>query len=162
MSIFAYYDDPKYNPRPTPDDLVKEVRERPDTGHESVYPAAYGGLSYHYTALLKQYDRLLKSAREVERRKEALEFAIEYQHGTDEPEIYAAADVHEKALEAGKPVRRELKEDELKHGKVITDDERCSHCDEYMQPPTPYNGRLCCPSCVEMFEEEEADPQFVA
>lgn len=163
MSILKFYDDPAYNRKVTPDELVEEVRKNPSYGSDSVYPGAFGALSYHYTDLMRRFERLLETAREIERRKSALEYAIEYQNGTDMDEIYAAADVHEKVLAAGgQPVRRELRDDELQHGKVITDDERCSNCDEFMVQPTPYKDRLCCADCAAMFEEEEADPQMVA
>ncbi len=90
-----------------------EIKAQFDKQNYDLYPTAFGALSHHYIELRKRYVELLRAAQEVERRKDALEYAVEYQ-ALDWREIYQAADVHEKNLaENGKTVRRKLSEEEL-------------------------------------------------
>lgn len=118
------------------------------------YPNPYAGLCGVMGVYLKRAMEVAKFAldrwEEADRRKDSLEWAAEtvlkgeeVYSGDEDSDVfellYRAADVVNHAIKGGMDddtlrtrLRNGLQEDELKHGRFISDDERCSDCGDFM------------------------------
>ena len=93
-----------------------------------------------------RYDAVVGVASEAVTQLAALKQALKYHHEYGTDEVDCAADVYESCLRAGQPMpEREIHPQEIKMGRIIGDDERCSKCDE----PLDKDEEGMCEVCVE-------------
>jgi hypothetical protein len=133
---------------------------------DAVYPKLCGALQYHLKEAIAAAESALEELEKVRRRKDALEWAAENVLGESQfdtydsrcpifEELYAAADVVEKAIKGGMTddqlrdrLKDGIREDELKEGHFIDDVDRCCGCEEFKELDEDGN----CEDCAEELE----------